>query len=85
MSIECNLKENRIGVITAKDLYKFKLALNNVTNQYEVSGRDGHIWGAGASTKGAMISALNCGVRLKDVDISEAWVPIKEVLNAVKS
>lgn len=83
--IECNLKANRVGRITVKDLYKFKLALNEVTGRYQVIGNDGHVWGDGASTKGAIISACNCGVRLKDIDIHEAYVPLQEVINAIKN
>ena len=82
---ECNLQSNRIGKITAKDLYKFKLSLDETMNQFKVTGKDGHIWGQGASVKGAMISAMNCGVQLRDIDISEFYVPIPEVIKAVKS
>ena len=85
MAIEVNLKANRIGTITAKDLYKFKLALDETTQRYQVIGiKDGHVWGDGASTKGAVISACNCGCQLKDIDIREAWVPLKEVISAIK-
>lgn len=88
MSFECNLKANRlskIGRITVKDYKNFKLSLNEVTKEFEVVGKDGHVWGAGASTKGAVISACNCGVRLKDIDIHEAYVPLAEVIEAIKS
>ena len=85
MAIECNLRANRIGHITVKGLYKFKLALNEVTKEFEVTSlKDGHVWGAGKSTKGAMISACNCGVRLRDVDIHEHYVPIQEVIQVIK-
>lgn len=81
---ECNLKANRIG-ITVKNLYDYKLALNEVTKEYEVlSTKDGHRWGAGKSTKGAVISACRCGVRLKDINLSAGYVPIKEVIEAIK-
>lgn len=82
---ECNLKPNRIGRITAKNLYDFKLSLDETTKQFKVTGKDGHIWGQGASVKGAMISAMNCGVQLRDIDIHEFYVPIKECIKAVKS
>lgn len=87
MAYECNLKQNRIGVITAKNLYDYKLALNEVTKEYEVtSNKDGHRWGAGKTVKGALISALNCGVRLKKIDTSEEdWIPVHEILQAVRS
>lgn len=76
---------SRIGRITIKNYKDFKLTLNEVSKQYEVLGKDGHVWGAGASTKGAVISACNCGVRLKDIDIHEAYVPLAEVIEAIKS
>ena len=77
---------SKIGrvTITKGDLFKFKLALDNVNKRYQVVGNDGHIWGDGASTKGAVISACRCGIRLKDIDLSEAYVPIKEVISAIK-
>lgn len=85
MSYECNLQSNRIGVITLKNFYDYKLALNEATNRFEVKGKDGHIWGEGASTKGAMISALNCGIRLREIDIHDHYVPIREVIEVIKS
>lgn len=84
MAFECNLQANRIGKITVKNLYDFKLALNEELKEFEVTGKDGHVWGAGKSTKGAMISALNCGVPLKKVDITNYYVPIHEVIEAIK-
>ena len=85
MVYECNLQSNRIGKITVKNLYDYKLALNEVTKEFEVlSTKDGHRWGAGKSTKGAIISACNCGIRLKDIDLSAGYVPIKEVIKAIK-
>lgn len=86
MAYECNLKANRIGKITIKNLYDYKLALNEATQEFEViSTKDGHRWGAGKSTKGAVISACNCGIRLKDIDLHEAYVPIKEVIEVIKN
>lgn len=85
MSYETNLKANRIGVITVKNLYKFRLALDEVTDTFKVtSNEDGFVWGEGASVKGAMISALHQGIQLRDVDIRDHYVPIKEVLDVVK-
>ena len=85
MSYECNLKANRIGKITIKNLYDYKLALNETTKEFEViSTKDGHRWGAGKTTKGAVISACRCGVRLKDINLSAGYVPIKEVIEAIK-
>ena len=86
MSYECNLQSNRIGVITLKNFYDYKLALNELTQEFEVTClKDGHVWGAGKSTKGAMISALNCGIRLREIDIHDHYVPIREVIEVIKS
>lgn len=85
MSYETNLKANRIGVITVKNLYDFKLALDETKKEFTVTGKDGFVWGRGKSTKGAMISALHQGIRLRDVDIRDHYVPIKEVLDIVKA
>lgn len=84
MTFECNLEANRIGKITLKNFYDYKMRFNELTKEFEVSGKDGHIWGAGKSTKGAVISACNCGVRLKDIDISAEYVPIQEVIACIK-
>lgn len=85
MTYECNLGPNRIGKITIKDIRDFKLRLNELTQEFEVSGKDGHVWGAGKSSKGAVISACRCGVQLRDIDLSEAYVPIREVIAVIKS
>lgn len=85
---ECNLKQNRIGLITTKNLYKFKMAINEVTKEFEVVGKDGHCWGAGKSPKGALISACNCGIRLRDIDTYGVDVNgkiINEVISAIKN
>lgn len=87
MSFEANLKANRIGVITTKNLYDFKLALNEVTNRFEVTGKDGHMWGDGASAKGALISACRCGIRLNKIDtygIDLNGKVINEVISVIK-
>lgn len=87
MSFETNLRANRIGVITTKNLYEFKLALNEVNNRFEVTGKDGHMWGDGASAKGALISACRCGVRLNKIDtygVDLNGKTIHEVVCAIK-
>ena len=85
MAIECNLKANRIGKITAKNLYDFKMALNKATQKYEViSNKDGFRWAESPTTKGAIITACNCGIPLRKIDITEAYVPIQEVIEAIK-
>lgn len=85
MSYECNLQSNRIGVITVKNLYDFKLALDEVTKEFTVTGKDGFVWGRGKSTKGAMISALNQGIQLRKIDMRDHYVPVKEIIKIIKS
>lgn len=88
MSIECNLRSNRIGVITITKghLKDFKMALNEVTKEYEVfSNKDGFIWSRAKSPKGAVIGACHNGIRLRDIDISETYVPLQEVIEVIKS
>lgn len=45
---------------------------------------DGFSWGQGASVKGAVISALRCGVPLKEINFNGYYVPVKECIQAVK-
>ena len=81
---ECNLKNSRVGKITLKNFYDYKMRFNKLTKEFEISDKEGHIWGAGKTTKGAVISACNCGIRLKDIDISAGYVPLQEVIQAIK-
>lgn len=82
---ECNLKANRIGKITVKNLYNFKLALDEATQEFQVTGKDGHVWGAGKSFKGALISAGRCGVRLKQIDTHEVDISKKDIYDVISA
>lgn len=73
-----------IGQIKPEVFYQYKMAFNNTKKQWEVKSKDGHTWGAGKTTKGAIISTLNQGIRLRDIDISQGYVPIQEVIKAIK-
>lgn len=85
MAYECNLEANRIGRITLKNFYDYKMRFNELSQEFEISDKEGHIWGAGKSTKGAVISACNCGIRLREIDIRNHYVPIKEIIEVIKS
>lgn len=73
-----------IAQICPETFYEYKMAFNNAKKEWEVKSKDGHTWGAGKTTKGAIISTCNQGIRLKDIDISQGYVPIKEVITAIK-
>ena len=81
MSLECNLRENRIGKITikSKDLFKFKVILNKITEKYEVIGDDGWIWAEATNATGAVNGALACGVPLKDISYNGNYVSFKDL------
>ena len=79
MSFECNLESNRIGTITAKNLYDFKTVLNEVTERYEVIGKDGWRWAEATTPKGAVQGALACGVPLSKIDFGDNFIPIWEL------
>lgn len=63
----------------------FKYQITNTdSGRFQVIDMEGFPFGDGASTKGAVISALRCGVRLRDINFNGHWVPIKECIQAVK-
>ena len=69
-----------------KPNYKIITVSHNGENlEYKVVGlTDGFPWGKGKSVKGAVIASLIAGIRLKDIDFNNHWVPIKECLEVVK-
>lgn len=74
-----------IGQIKPEVFYDFKMQMNTKTQEWEVkSNKDNFTWATGKTTKGAIISACNQGIRLRDIDISQGYVPIKEVIKAIK-
>lgn len=54
------------------------------SGRFQVVDMEGFAFGDGASIKGAVISALRCGVRMKDINFNGHWVPVKECIQAVK-
>ena len=81
MSLECNLRENKKKKITikSKDLFKFKVILNKITEKYEVIGDDGWIWAEATNATGAVNGALACGVPLKDISYNGNYVSFKDL------
>jgi len=54
------------------------------SGRFQVVDMEGFAFGDGASIKGAVISALKCGVRMRDINFNGHWVPVKECIQAVK-
>ena len=79
MTIETNLKANRIGLITKKNFYDFKTILDKETQKFQVIGKDGWIWAEATTPKGAVQGALACGVPLKKIDFGNNFIPIWEL------
>jgi len=73
-----------IGQICPQTFYDYKMTFNNIKKQWEVKDKQNFTWGAGKTTKGAIISTCNQGIRLREIDISQGYVPIKEVIEAIK-
>lgn len=73
-----------IGCETVKNCgLKYKIT-DTESGRFQVIDMKGFAFGDGASIKGAVISALRCGVRMKDINFNGHWVPIRECLQAVK-
>ena len=79
MVCECNLKANRIGVITKKNFYDFKTILDEETKKFQVIGKDGWMWSEATTPKGAVQGALACGVLLSKIDFGDNFIPIWEL------
>ena len=69
-----------------KPNYKIITVSHNGENlEYEVVGlSDVFAWGKGKSVKGAVIGAMIGGIRLKDIDFNNHWVPVHECIQVVK-
>lgn len=50
---------------------------------FKVISVENEVWSEAHSTKGAVIGAMVCGIRLKDIDFNGNYVPIKECLEVV--
>lgn len=77
--------DNDVEVKTfANNGRKFKI-VNDENGRFKVIDFDGFAMGQGASVKGAVIGALVCGVRLREINFNGHYVPVKECLEAVKN
>ena len=83
------------GIIVVKGNDEVKCTFANEGRRYKIVNSDneqvkvidvvdGFSWGQGASVKGAVISALRCGVPLKEINFNGHYVPVKECIQAVK-
>ena len=82
MSIECNLDANRIGKISKKNLYDFKIAIKGVKDDltiYQVVGKDGWRWSEATSPIGAVKGARAVGVPVSKIDFNGNFVPLWEL------
>ena len=74
-----NKKEN-------KDYKLISITHDGETIEYQVvNTHDNFAWGKGHSIKGAIIGAMIAGIRLKDMDFNNHWVPVQECLKVVMS
>ena len=64
--------------------YKFKLVFDKVSQQYQVKDKEEFVWAQSPTTKGAVITACRQGIRLRDIHLKGGYVPIKEVIKALK-
>ena len=76
--------DNVISVETVENCgLKYKIT-DTDSGRFQVIDMEGFAFGDGASIKGAVISALRCGVRMRDINFNGHWVPVRECLQAVK-
>lgn len=76
--------DNDVEVKTfANNGRKFKI-VNDENGKFKVIDFDGFAMGQGASVKGAVIGALVCGVRLREINFNGHYVPVQECLQVVK-
>ena len=76
--------DNVIGRETIENCgLKYKIT-DTESGRFQVIDMEGFAFGDGASIKGAVISALRCGVRMKDINFNGHWVPVRECIQAVK-
>lgn len=74
-----------IGDITPQTFKDFQLVFEEKTDEFKVkSFDDGFEWGIGKTPKGAVISALRQGIRMKNIDLNDIYVPIHECIRCVK-
>lgn len=80
--VKCNDEVDKCTFANHSRRYKIVNADNEQVKVVDVV--DGFNWGQGASVKGAVISALRCGVPLKEINFNGHYVPVKECIQAVK-
>lgn len=92
MDIKTLIETGKIDVISDDEMDCATLVNNgqrykiiNVVDGFEVIDvKDDFAWGKSVSVKGAVINAMNNGVRLKNINFNGHWVPVQECIQAVK-
>ena len=82
MSEQINKPEtctSKIGKITHKNYFKFRVVLNEFTSKFEVIGQDDFVWAEATSPTGAVNGALACGVPLKEINYNGHYVKFREL------
>lgn len=74
MECECNCKP-----INKKTFYEFKVVMNELTEKYEVLGKDEWRWAEATTPKGAVQGALACGLPVSKIDFGGHFIPIWEL------
>lgn len=69
----------KIGRITLKNYFKFRVVLDEFTSKFQVIGADDFIWSEATSATGAVNGALACGVPLRDINYNGHYVKFKEL------
>lgn len=65
--------------ISKKRYYDFKVVMNELTEKFEVLGKDNWRWAEATTPKGAVQGALACGVPVSKIDFNRNFIPIWEL------
>ena len=82
MAYECNLDANRIGKISKKTFYNFKVAIKGVKDDltiYQVIGKDGWKWSEATTPLGAVQGAKACGIPVSQIDFNGNFIPLWKI------
>lgn len=71
--------ENCKPTISKKTFYEFKVVMNELTEKYEVLGKDKWRWAEATTPKGAVQGAIACGVPVSKIDFNGNFIPIWEL------
>jgi hypothetical protein len=74
MNCQCDCKP-----IKKEKYYDFKVVMNELTERFEVLGKDGWMWSEATTPKGAVQGALACGLPVSKIDFGGNFIPIWEL------